>query len=73
MERSSSVSLQLFAFSLAAWTAGSVFFVGQDWVKLLGAAFIFITALLVWVVFDRLVCGAWLARHRKIDVPIILR
>ena len=73
MERPPRLSLHLFALSLGAWIAGSKFFAREAWVGHLGAALIFTTSLLLWVLFDRLICGAWLTRHRKIHFPIILR
>ncbi|MEO8617103.1 MAG: mechanosensitive ion channel family protein [Luteolibacter sp.] len=73
MGRPPRFSLHLFALTLAAWTAGSIFFSREAWVNHLGAALIFSTALLLWVLCDRLICGAWLAHRRKIHIPIILR
>ena len=73
MRRPPRVSLHLFALSLGAWTAGSIFFAREAWVGHVGAVLIFSTALLLWVLFDRLICGAWLTRRRKIHLPMILR
>lgn len=73
MDRSPRLSLHLFALSLGAWTAGRIFFIRDAWVDHVGAALIITTALLLWVLFDRLICGAWLAHRRKIHLPIILR
>lgn len=73
MERPPRLSLHLFALSLGIWTAGRLFFVREAWVDHVGAALIFTTAQFLWVLFDRLICGAWLAHRRKIHIPIILR
>ena len=73
LDRPPRLSLHLFALSLGTWIAGSIFFTREAWVDHVGAALIFTTALLFWVLFDRLICGAWLSRRRKIDIPIILR
>ena len=73
LERPPRLSLHLFALSLGVWTAGRIFFIREAWVDHLGAALIFTTALFLWVLFDRLICGAWLAHRRKIHIPIILR
>lgn len=73
MERSPRLCLHLFALSLGIWTAGRMFFTRETWVDHVGAVLIFTTALLLWVLFDRLICGAWLANRRKIHIPIILR
>ena len=73
MERPPRLSFHLFALPLGVWTAGRVFFIREAWVNHLGAALVFTTALLLWVLFDRLICGAWLAHRRKIHIPIILR
>ncbi len=72
MDRPPRLSFHLFALSLGAWTAARIFF-REAWVDHLGAALIFTTALLLWILFDRLICGAWLAHRRKIHLPIILR
>lgn len=73
MVRPPRLSLHLFALSLAVWTAGSLFSPREPWVDHVGAALIFTTALFLWVLFDRLICNAWLAQRRKIHIPIILR
>jgi len=73
MERPPRVTLHLFALSLGAWAAGTIFFPREAWVDHVGAALIFASALFLWVLFDRLVCGAWLTQRRKIHIPIILR
>jgi len=73
MERAPRISLHLFALSLGIWTAGRVYFTGETWVEHVGAALIFTTVMLFWLLFDRLVCGAWLGNRRKIHIPIILR
>lgn len=73
MGRPPRLSLHLFSLSLGTWTAGSIFFAREAWVGHVGAALIFSTALLVWVLFDRLICGAWLTHRRKIHLPMILR
>lgn len=73
MDRPPRLCLHLFALSLGTWTAGRVFFIQEAWVDHVGAALIFTTALLLWVLFDRLIYGAWLAHRRKIHIPIILR
>ncbi len=73
MERPPRLSLHLFALSMGAWIAGLKYFDQAAWVDHVGAALIFTTTLLLWVLIDRLICGAWLARHRKTHIPIILR
>ena len=73
MERAPRLSLHLFALTLGTWTAGRIFFMRETWVDHVGAALIFTTSLFLWIVFDRLVCGAWLAQRRKLHIPIILR
>jgi len=73
MERPPRLSLHLFALSLGTWTAGRIFFTREAWVYHVGAALIFTTALILWILFDRLICGAWLAYRRNIHIPIILR
>ena len=73
MERPPRLSFHLFALPLGVWTAGRVFSIREAWVNHLGAALVFTTALLLWVLFDRLICGAWLAHRRKIHIPVILR
>ncbi len=73
MNRPPQLTLHLFALALGTWTAGRLFFIQEAWVDHVGAALIFTTALLLWVLLDRLICGAWLARRRKIHIPIILR
>ncbi len=73
MVRPPRLSLHLFALSLGTWIAGRMFFIHEAWVDHVGAALIFTTTLFLWVVFDRLICGAWLAHRRKIHLPIILR
>lgn len=73
MDRPPRLSLHLFALSLGTWIAGSIFFTREAWIDHVGAALIFTTALLLWVLVDRLICGAWLAHRRKIHIPIILR
>lgn len=45
----------------------------QIWVNHVGGALIFTTALFVWSLIDRFICGAWLAQSRSIHIPIILR
>ncbi len=67
------ITLHLFALSLGAWAAGRVFFPDQTWVNHVGAALIFTTALFLWGLIDRFICGAWLAQRRNIHIPIILR
>src|SRR6478609_4642592 len=66
------VGLNLFALSLGVWNAGCLYFGRETWVGHLGAALIFTTALFLWVLFDCLICCAWLADRRKIHLPIIL-
>ncbi len=73
MARPPRFSLHLFALSLGTWIAGRMFFIREAWVDHVGAALIFTTTLFLWVVFDRLICGAWLAHRRKVHIPIILR
>lgn len=73
MERAPKLSLHLFALSLGVWTSGRIFFPQETGVNHVGAVLIFTSSLILWVLFDRLLCGAWLARRRKIQIPIILR
>lgn len=73
MDRAPRISLHLFALSLGTWTAGRIFYPREAWLDHVGAALIFTTATLLWLLLDRLICGAWLARRRKIHIPIILR
>jgi small-conductance mechanosensitive channel/CRP-like cAMP-binding protein len=73
MDRAPRFSLHLFALSLGTWMAGRILFTREAWVGHVGAGLIFATTLFLWVLFDRLICGAWLAHRRKIHIPIILR
>ena len=73
MERRPRLSFHLFAISFGTWIAGSIFFTREDWVDHVGAALIFTTTLLLWILFDRLIYGAWLSHRRKVHIPIILR
>jgi len=73
MRRPPRLCLHLFALSLGAWTAARIFFAREPWVGHLGAALVFTTALLLWTLVDRLICGAWLSRRQNVQIPIILR
>ena len=67
------ITLHLFALTFAAWSAGKIFYPKEDWLGHIGAALIFCTSLFLWVVFDRIICGAWLEKRRDVQLPIILR
>lgn len=67
------ITLHLFALSLAAWAAGRIFYPAEPWLGHLGAALIFCSAPFLWVLFDRIICGAWLEQRRSVQLPIILR
>lgn len=67
------ITLHLFALSLGAWTATRIFFPQAEWIGHFGAALIFCSSLFFWVLFDRIICGAWLEQRRDVQLPIILR
>lgn len=66
-------TLHLFALSLGAWAACRIYLPEKPWIGHLGAALIFCTSLFLWVIFDRILCGAWLEKRREVQFPIILR
>ncbi|MEP4078804.1 cyclic nucleotide-binding domain-containing protein [Haloferula sp.] len=72
-EKPPRLTLHLFAISFGAWAACRIFYPEEPWLGHLGAALIFCSSLFLWVLFDRIICGAWLENRRNVKLPIILR
>ncbi|MBC8127928.1 MAG: mechanosensitive ion channel [Gloeobacteraceae cyanobacterium ES-bin-144] len=66
-------TVHLFAVSFGIWAAAKIYFPGETWINHLGAVLIFTTALFLWVLLDCFICGAWLVRRQKIQIPTIIR